>query len=92
MRAVEFRRVDLDPGSFHRAGDPIVIGEMEHTSDVEQDGVERFGERHRGIVSARASATLTGLRKGGGYLARMEFRRIHALPPYAFAEIDALGR
>ena len=27
---------------------------------------------------------------GGHYLDEMEFRRIHALPPYAFAEIDAL--
>ncbi len=27
---------------------------------------------------------------GGATLERMEFRRIHALPPYAFAEIDAL--
>ncbi len=42
------------------------------------------------MVSAWVPQTLTGSRQVGGYLATMEFRRIHALPPYAFAEIDAL--
>ena len=47
MRTVEFVRVDSDRSAFHRAGDPIVIGEVEYTADVKQDGVEWFRERHR---------------------------------------------
>ena len=65
-----------------------VVGQMEHTADVEQHGVDAAVDRPRWC--SHDAETLPELLRSPGTVPAMEFRRINELPPYVFGTIDAL--
>ena len=80
MRAVEHLDARREPGALERAEHAVVVGEEQHPADVEQ---HRFRLRHGRKATQWPDNRLVPW-------IVMEFRRINALPPYAFAQIDAL--
>ena len=77
----------MSPARANARDDAIVVGEEEDAADVEQHG---FGRGHRATVAGTETGTDIGRPDPLVPLIFVEFRRINALPPYAFAQIDAL--